>query len=146
MKKIIFMSALSLFLLSSTGFSQNGRPKPLETTNKPPKITVRNDNDPTSIELGKISNRLSALETKVSNLENENTSLKTQNADLQKKITDLSSAQQANYKVLDYSLSQLNKKFTTQVGTFRINGFVGSQSLLASGASSKFVLLTGVHE
>src|SRR5437868_297098 len=101
MKKITSLLSFFLLLLAVNSSAQVGRPQPIE--NNAPKINVRNDNDPTSIQLGKINDRLTALESKVNSLENDNASLKTLNDALQKNITELSTAQQANYKVLDYS-------------------------------------------
>jgi vacuolar-type H+-ATPase subunit D/Vma8 len=143
MKKIVILFILFVLVFSSYADAQNGRPAPIVNNSNAPIIGVRNENDPTKIELAKITERLNVLESRVALLETDNASLKTQNASYQKQISDLSVAQNANYKVLDYSLSQLNKKFNSQVGTFKITGFIGSKTL---AILSPVHLLFGVRE
>jgi len=144
MKKIILLVAV-LFLAGSTSiFAQNGRPAKVGDA---PVITPRNSLDKDVTVLGErltaMEKRLAALEADNAALKTDNAALKNENAAQQKQLGDLEATQKTNYKILENYTSTLKTRFDTQVGDFKINGFISNKSLATSGSVN---LLMGTHQ
>ena len=118
MKKTIILTGIALLAFYAPVSAQNGRPAKIDNT---PQISVKNSSPS---EIATLADKLGALENRIKALEADNAALKEQNNQQSQQLKSLSSAQDANYKVLDYSLNQLKKRIDSQIGTFRITGFI----------------------
>ena len=159
MKKIISFAVVWVLAGNTLTYAQNGRPEKIG--GNAPNITARNsvEKDVASLreQLNTLEKRIiamegqnNALKVDFSSLKSENAAikadnslLKAENAEQKNELGKLNTAQKANYVILDNAISKLHSQFNSQIGDFRITGFISNKSLGTSGAVS---LLMGSHQ